>query len=118
MITANLNTSDSTVKRVLFMTNPNSLKLDLSEDKRLTETRIRIKIPKKHYQEPVISRLISRHHLEVNIKAALLGENVRDDGWFDLQLRGHYADINDALIDLSELDVEVWHDSDSSPDGW
>jgi hypothetical protein len=28
----------------------------------------------------------------VNISAALLGANARDDGWFDLQLRGTTPD--------------------------
>ncbi|MCC3469229.1 MAG: NIL domain-containing protein [Microcoleus sp. PH2017_06_SFM_O_A] len=44
-----------------------------SGDSRLTQTRIRIRIPKQYHQEPVISNLISEHGLKVNFNAALLG---------------------------------------------
>ena len=55
---------------------------------RPTKTRIRIRIPKTFHEDPVISRLVSHHGVTVNITAALLGANARDDGWFDLELRG------------------------------
>lgn len=55
-------------------------------DSRLTQTRIKIHIPKDLHEEPVISRLISHHGVTVNIAAALLGANTRDDGWFELEL--------------------------------
>ena len=44
-------------------------------DSRLTQTRIKIRIPKDLHEEPVISRLISHYGLTVNIAAALLGSN-------------------------------------------
>lgn len=87
-------------------------------DHRPTQTRIRLRIPKEYHQEPVISRLVSHYGVTVNITAALLGANARDDGWFDLELRGPNHQIESALTYLNELDLEMWLDSTSNPDGW
>lgn len=92
--------------------------LGAAADHRYTQTRIRIRIPKNYHREPVISRLISQHGLTVNITAALLGANARDDGWFDLELQGTAAQIDSALLYLNELDLEIWHDSSAQEDGW
>jgi hypothetical protein len=56
--------------------------------------------------------------LEVNFLGALLGANGQNDGWFDLVLKGHSEQINNALLELAELDVEVWHISGQETDGW
>lgn len=88
------------------------------ETDRPTQTRIRIRIPKEYNDEPVISRLVSHHGVTVNIAAALLGANARDDGWFDLELRGTGRQIQSALIYLDELDLEIWGESDKEEDGW
>ena len=85
---------------------------------RLTQTRIKIHIPKDLHEEPVISRLVSEHGVTVNIAAALLGANVRDDGWFDLELRGTASQIQSALTYLDELDLEIWGQSTPQEDGW
>ncbi len=85
---------------------------------RLTQTRIKIHIPKDLHEEPVISRLISHYGLTVNIAAALLGSNTRDDGWFELELRGKPAQIQSALTYLNELDLEIWGQSAAEEDGW
>ena len=85
---------------------------------RPTQTRIRIRIPKEYNNEPIISRLVSDHGLTVNISAALLGANARDDGWFDLELRGTSRKIQSALIYLDEMDLEIWGESNSEQDGW
>ncbi|SRR5579883_1305508 len=88
-------------------------------DDRPTQTRLRIRIPKNYHDEPVISRLISQHGLTVNITAALLAANARDDGWFDLELRGTSEQIRSALIYLNELDLELWDEqSEDQTDGW
>ncbi|MBD2465890.1 NIL domain-containing protein [Oscillatoria sp. FACHB-1407] len=87
-------------------------------DTRITQTRIRIRIPKTYHQEPVISRLVSHHGVTINITAALLGANARDDGWFDLELRGQGNQIQSALTYLNELDLEVWQGGDQENDGW
>lgn len=87
-------------------------------DNRLTQIRILVSIPKDYHQEPVISRLISQHGVTVNIAAALLTANARDDGWFDLELKGTPQQISSALIYINDLDLEVWHDSSSQEDSW
>ncbi len=86
------------------------------KDQRLSERRIRIRVPKQYQQDPVISRLVSHYHLTVNIKAAILGANANGDGWFDLELRGSASDISEALVYLQELDLEVWNEGET--DGW
>jgi ABC-type methionine transport system ATPase subunit len=88
----------------------------LAKDNRITQKRIRIRIPKNYHREPVISHLISDYHLTVNITAAILGANANGDGWFDLELSGENSHIEDALTYLNELDLEVWHDTEN--DGW
>ncbi len=70
--------------------------------------RIRVRIPEKHHQEPVISTLVSDFHLTINIQAALLGTNGKGDGWFDLDLQGSSQDIELALTYLKDLDLELW----------
>jgi len=84
---------------------------------RPTQTRIKIRIPKNLHDEPVISRLISQYGITVNIAAALLSANHRDDGWFDLELRGTKTQIGSALTYLNELDLEIWGQS-TLEDGW
>lgn len=87
-------------------------------DHRPTQARIRVRINKDYHEEPIISRLVSHHGVTVNIMAALLGANARDDGWFDLELRGTADKIRSALIYLAELDLEIWQDTDRQQDGW
>ncbi|MBE9141607.1 NIL domain-containing protein [Planktothrix mougeotii] len=81
-------------------------------------SRIRVRIPKEYHQEPVISRLASNYGLEVNIRGAILGQNAREDGWFDLLLKGTPQQIDSAMIYLSDLDIEVWQDLKVEVDGW
>ncbi|PSB25046.1 NIL domain-containing protein [Stenomitos frigidus] len=89
------------------------------DDRRPTQTRIRIRIPKNYQDEPVISRLTSHYGLTVNITAALLGANARDDGWFDLELRGTSEQIRSALLYFNELDLEIWKENtEDQSDGW
>ena len=92
--------------------------VDYLEADRHTQTRIKLRIPKNLHDEPVISRLISQHGVTVNIAAALLSSNQRDDGWFDLELRGTKSQIGSALTYLNELDLEIWGQSNPQEDGW
>lgn len=97
------------------------LQLDTDSDigtNRPTHKRIRIRIPKEYNDEPVISRLVSQYGITVNIAAAFLGANARDDGWFDLELRGTNPQIQSALTYLNEMDLEMWNESNSEIDGW
>lgn len=86
-------------------------------DQRPTQARVRVRIPKTYYGEPVLSHLTAKHGVTVNILAALLGANARDDGWFDLELRGTTNQIHSALLYINELDLEVWSQGDSADDG-
>lgn len=82
------------------------------------QTRIRIQIPQRYRQQPIISELAQLHGVKVNIVAAILGANAEGDGWFDLMLDGSPQQIDSALIYLAELNVRIWHESSSEPDGW
>ncbi len=95
-----------------------TLNLDRTAHNRPAQLRVRIKIPHKYHQNPIVSHLASNCHLEVNILAALLGSNGAVDGWFDLELRGESQNIDAALIYLADLDLEVWYDSGTEIDGW
>lgn len=85
---------------------------------RPTQKRIRVRIPKEYNDEPVISRLVSHYGVTVNIAAALLGANARDDGWFDLELRGTNPQIQSALTYLDEMDLEIWNELNAAEDSW
>lgn len=91
----------------------------LSDDSRPTQLRIRIRIPKEYQEEPISSRLISEYKLTVNVNAALLSANIKNDGWFDLDLRGNQRQIDSAMIYLNDLDVEIWSKStDPDEENW
>lgn len=85
-------------------------------DRRPTTHRLRIRVPQEHQSDPVISELVSRFGLTVNISAALLGQGGRGDGWFDLELRGPLEHISQALDYLNDLGIEGWGGDDC--DGW
>ena len=91
---------------------------DSSEAEQPTKTRIRLRIPKEYTDQPVISRLVSDYGITVNIAAALLGPNARDDGWFDLELQGKSQQIQSALTYLNERKFEIWSASDTEKGDW
>lgn len=88
------------------------------QDDRPIQTRIRVRIPKQYQKEPVISDLITRYGITVNITAALLSANAREDGWFDLELSGRASSVHTALDYLNDLNMEIWHDSNDPTEGW
>ena len=90
--------------------------LDAEPEQRLTQQLIRIRIPQTYHHDPVISRLVAHYGLTVNIKAAVLGNNAKGDGWFALELSGTHAQIQAALTYLDELDLELWQGDET--DGW
>ncbi|MBD2579239.1 NIL domain-containing protein [Oscillatoria sp. FACHB-1406] len=100
------------------MNNPTVLKLDESGNNRPTQARIRIRVPKKYHREAVLSQLVLHHGLEVNILSAILGGNGEGDGWFDLQLFGTSQQIDDALIELTERDIQILDSVGTNQDGW
>ncbi|NMF85194.1 NIL domain-containing protein [Nodosilinea sp. P-1105] len=83
----------------------------------LVQTQVKIRIPKARHPDPVISNLINRYGLKVNILGALLGANGQEDGWFDLAIEGRAATIYEALLDLVELDADLWFNIDAT-DGY
>ncbi len=66
-----------------------------------------IRIPLFYHRQPVLSRLISRYGLTVNITAALLDAETKKDGWFNLELAGSEQDVKAGIKYLQTLSVEV-----------
>ncbi len=69
---------------------------------------IRTRIPKTYQKQPIISRLVSRYSLNVNIVAALLGTHDRNDGWVDLELQGNSQQVEAGLAYLRTLNIEIF----------
>jgi hypothetical protein len=83
----------------------------------LVQTQVKIRIPKARHPDPVISNLINRYGLKVNILGALLGANGQEDGWFDLAIEGRAATLHEALLDLVDLDADLWFNTEAE-DGY
>jgi ABC-type methionine transport system ATPase subunit len=88
------------------------------QDQRLTSTSITLRIGGDYHQQPVISRLVSEFGLTVNINAAILGANSKDDGWFKLDLQGTQSQIQTALSYLNDLGLETWDQKSDIDEGW
>lgn len=67
----------------------------------------RIRVPQQYYRQPVISRLVSRYNLTVNIKAASLTSDSNADGWFELELSGNPQQLALSLSYLQGLGVDL-----------
>lgn len=67
----------------------------------------RILVPQCYHRQPVISRLVSRYGLTVNIKAASLTSESDSDGWFDLELSGNPQKLTNSLSYLQGLGVNL-----------
>ncbi|MEH1931251.1 NIL domain-containing protein [Nostoc sp.] len=67
----------------------------------------RILVPQCYHRQPVISRLVSRYGLTVNIKAASLTSESDSDGWFDLELSGNPQRLTNSLSYLQGLGVNL-----------
>lgn len=83
--------------------------------KRTTEVTLYLTIPEDYRQEPIVTQLVSRYQLQVNILAATLGTN-GGQGQFKLTLIGYARAICDALAYLEELQIVIILDQES--DGW
>jgi hypothetical protein len=68
----------------------------------------RLRIPLHYQRQPLISRLVSRYGIKVNINAAMLSAK-ENYGWFDLQLVGNSQQIDDGLLYLQNLGVDLMH---------
>jgi ABC-type methionine transport system ATPase subunit len=100
------------------MNNLHLLEQNQLEDNRETQIEVQIRVPQSYHQEPIISQLISEYQVKVIVLAAILGKHGQGDGWFDLKLVGRGQQINNAVIYLSDLDIEIWHEQDIEQDGW
>jgi hypothetical protein len=83
----------------------------------LIRTQVKIRIPKTRHPDPVLFNLINRYGLKVTILGALLGANGQEDGWFDLAIEGRAATLYAALLDLVELEADLWFDT-ATGDGY
>lgn len=71
-------------------------------------TRITLRVPSDYHNEPIISRLVSHYGLTVNIAAAMMGEDVQEEGWFKLELTGTAEQVQAGLAYLRSLNLQVW----------
>jgi ABC-type methionine transport system ATPase subunit len=89
--------------------------LHTQSSQRTTEVTLYLTIPESYRQEPIVTQLVNRYRIQVNILAATLGTN-GGQGQFKLTLIGHAQAINNALAYLEELQVTIVLDQES--DGW
>ncbi|MBD2515554.1 NIL domain-containing protein [Nostoc sp. FACHB-973] len=75
--------------------------------------RLQLCVLKSYYEEPVISKLVSRYGLTVNITSALLKPDTQDDGWFNLDLWGRTKQLYSSLSYLEKLGLPIWLDLSS-----
>lgn len=83
-----------------------------------TKMRLRLHIPRRYQQEPVISRLIAIHGLVVNITGAMLGKHTNGEGRFDLEIRGTVAQIRHGLAYLESLNLKIVGKPNADGDSW
>ena len=95
-----------------------AISVDVARSAQRTCQRIQLQIPAQYRQEPIISTLIKRYEVEVNIQSALLASNAQESGWFDLELCGLPARIQQGLDYLAQLQVEIWNGSQNSEQDW
>jgi ABC-type methionine transport system ATPase subunit len=72
------------------------------------EVHVKVQIPPHYHQLPVLSRLIHKTGVEVNILGGLLASNGKESGWFDLQLQGKRPQLEAALNFLNTLEIRIW----------
>ncbi|WP_118168337.1 NIL domain-containing protein [Nostoc sphaeroides] len=75
--------------------------------------RLQLCVLKSYYEEPVISELVSRYGITVNITSARLQPDTEDDGWFDLDLWGRTKQLYSSLSYLEKLGLPIWLDLSS-----
>ncbi len=84
----------------------------------ITQLRVRLYIPARYQQEPMISRLISDYGLIVNITGAMLEHNTQKEGCFDLELRGTFEQIKRGLGYLESFQIQVIGKPNPAGDSW
>lgn len=66
-----------------------------------------ISIPQYYHPQPILSQLISRYQLTVNIKAALLATDTGENGWFNLEIQGSSLQVEAALAYLQTMNIVI-----------
>jgi hypothetical protein len=66
-----------------------------------------IRVPRHYHRQPMISRLISRYGLTVNIQAASLAVDSDRDGWFDMEMEGNPEQMINSLSYLQRSGVDL-----------
>ncbi|BAY27582.1 hypothetical protein NIES2100_74070 [Calothrix sp. NIES-2100] len=84
----------------------------------ITRLRVRLYIPANYWREPIISQMISRYNLTVNITGAKLDKNTNRQGCFDLELRGCLSNITDCLSYLESLNIKIVGKANTDGDSW
>lgn len=82
-----------------------------------TQLRLRIYIPQRYLQEPILSRLIADYGLSMTITGALLNPGTQP-GQFDLELRGTLQQLRAGLSYLESIDVKLIGKANFAGDGW
>lgn len=83
----------------------------------VTQMRLRIYIPQRYQQKPIISSLISEYGLVVNITDAMLIPD-NPQGKFDLELKGTASQICSALNYLEALQLKILGNPNAYGDSW
>ena len=86
-------------------------------DINIAHLRIRIFIPKLHYQEPIFSRLVNDHNLAVNVIHTVLATDGQPRQ-LDLELTGTIAQIRSGLAYLESLNLKIRGKPNPAGDSW
>ncbi|HYW19127.1 MAG TPA: NIL domain-containing protein [Nodularia sp. (in: cyanobacteria)] len=84
----------------------------------MAQLRVRLHIPQFYLQEPIISQMISRYQLTVNITGAELDKNTNKQGCFDLELQGCMSHISNCLNYLESLNLKIVGKLNTDGDSW
>lgn len=82
------------------------------------QIRLRLYIPQYYQHQPVISQLISKYGLVVNITGASLEKNAGNDGCIDVQLKGDISQISSGLSYLASLNLKIIGKPNADGDSW
>ncbi|MFB2771195.1 NIL domain-containing protein [Pelatocladus sp. BLCC-F211] len=83
-----------------------------------TQIRLRLYIPQCYQNQPIISQLISKYGLVVNITGASLEKNAGKEGCFDVQLKGDISQISSGLSYLASLNLKIIGKPNADGDSW
>lgn len=81
--------------------------MDVSTTVNPTQGCIEIRVPEKYHRQPIVSRLISRYGLSVNIAAAAFEIETKKDAWFNLEIEGSSQQVESGITYLRGLSVKV-----------